>query len=262
MAGTDSSKRAAGGTPGAPVVVLVDPQLGENIGMVARAMLNCGLADLRLVRPRDGWPNEKATAAASGAVAVIDGATLFETTEEAIADLHRVYATTARSRDMTKAVATPRGAAAEMRALAAAGVRVGVLFGRESKGLTNDDVALADTILQVPLNPAFSSLNLAQAVFCMGYEWFQAGDGTEAETVTLPKETRPATRDELLGFFEHLEQELDACGFLHVVEKRPAMVRNLRNLFHRAALTEQEVRTLRGVVSGLTRHRSGGEGEI
>jgi len=255
VAGTDSTKRSATGAPGAPVVVLVDPQLGESIGMVARAMLNCALSELRLVRPRDGWPNPKAEAAASGAVAVIEGATLYETTEEAIADLQRVYATTARSRDMIKPVLTPRAAATEIRALADEGLRVGVLFGRESKGLTNDDVALADTILQAPLNPAFSSLNLAQAVFCLGYEWFQAGDDTPDRETPLPRSTRAATKDELVGFFEHLESELDACGFLQVIEKRPTMVRNLRNMFGRADLTEQEVRTLRGVVSGLTRHR-------
>ncbi|MCB2102628.1 MAG: RNA methyltransferase [Rhodobacterales bacterium] len=255
MAGTNGPAAVDDADAAAPAVILVDPQLGENIGMVARAMLNCGLTDLRLVRPRDGWPNPKALSASSGAVAVIEGARLFETTEEAIADLNRVYATTARTRDMTKAILTPRGAAADMRALVAAGGRPGLIYGKESKGLNNDDVALADAIIQVPLNPAFSSLNLAQAVLVTGYEWYQSAADAPQAQLALPKATRPASNEELVGLFEHLEDELDACGFLRVKEKRPTMVRNLRNIFHRAALTEQEVRTLRGVVAGLTRHR-------
>jgi tRNA/rRNA methyltransferase len=257
MAGTDSTQTPKSGpADNAPAVVLVDPQLGENIGMVARAMLNCGLTDMRLVRPRDGWPNRKAVAAAAGATEVLDKARLFVTTAEATADLERLYAATARERDMTKAVVTPRAAAGEMRALSSEGVRCGVLFGGEAKGLTNDDVALAESILNVPLNPAFKSLNLAQAVLLVGYEWYQGSDDFADREIAVPKETRLANTQELVGFFEHLEGELDACGFLRVKEKRPVMVRNLRNLFHRATLTEQEVRTLRGVIVGLSSNRN------
>ncbi len=249
MAGTDAGRTvplAAG-----PAIVLVEPQLGENIGMVARAMLNCGLADLRLVRPREPWPNPKAAAAAAGADRVLEGARLFASTAEAIGDLHRVYATTARPRDMTKRVTTPREAAAALRALSLEGGTGGVLFGKEAKGLRNDDVAVADAIITVPLNPGFRSLNLAMAVLLVGYEWHLGGEAPPPARLTLPKATRPATKAELIGLFEHLERELDASGFLDIPEKRPIMVRNLRNMLGRADLTEQEVRTLRGVIACL-----------
>ena len=253
MAGTDRSQAAA--PDDGPVVILVDPQLGENIGAAARAMLNCGLGRLRLVRPRDGWPNPRAVASASGADAVLDAATLHDSTATAIADLERVYATTARPREMIKRVVTPRRAAAEMREAVAAGQGVGLLFGPERTGLLNDDIALADTVLSVPLNPVFASLNLAQAVLLVGYEWYQAGDATP-ETQLVTNATRPATKDELLNFFGHLERELDECGFLRNVEKRPSMVRNIRNLFQRAYLTHQEIRTLHGMVKELTTLRA------
>lgn len=241
----------------APAVVLVEPQLGENIGFAARAMLNCGLIDLRLVSPRQRWPNRRAWAAASGADPLLEAARLATTLEEAVADLHHLYATTARPRDMTKPVLTPAAAAAEMRRFATAGEACGVLFGPERTGLGNDEVARADAVLTVPLNPAFSSLNLGQAVLLVAYEWFRAGDSTPPREVTIPAETRAATRAELENFFAHLEQELDASGFLRVVEKRPIMVRNLRNLFLRAAPTEKEVRTLHGVVKALSGRRKG-----
>jgi tRNA/rRNA methyltransferase len=253
MAGTDRNKHDASASV-APVVILVEPQLGENIGTAARAMMNCGLGELRLVRPRDGWPNAKAMAAASGADDVIQNARLFDSTPAAIADLHRVYGTTARHRGMIKPVVTPRQAALEMRAADARGERVGVLFGPERTGLVNDDIPLADTILQVPLNSAYSSLNLAQAVLLVGYEWFQAGvDVPARELVT--NETRPATKAELLNFFAHLEKELDDCGFLRHADKRPVMVRNIRNMFQRADLTEQELRTLHGIIKELAHER-------
>ena len=253
MGGTDKSKQSRAG---GPAIVLVDPQMGENIGMVARAMLNCGLSELRLVRPRDRWPNPAAEAAASGAGEVLASAQLFDSSEAVIADLQRVYASTARARDMLKPVVTPRQAAAEMRTAPAAS-RVGVLFGPERSGLTSDDVALADAVISVPLNPAFTSLNLAQAVFVVGYEWILGEMETPAREVPMGA-TRPATKQELLGFFARLEAALDASGFLLPVEKRPIMVRNLRTLFQRADLTEQEVRTLHGIVSALTSGRGGG----
>jgi tRNA/rRNA methyltransferase len=260
MAGTDQSRPMVGG---GPAVILVEPQLGENIGTAARAMLNCGLTDLRLVRPRDGWPSEKARSAASGADVVIDGARLFDSVEAAIADLRHLFATTARERHMMKRVVTPRAAAVEMRRHVAAGEPCGLLFGPERAGLVNDHVALADAVLAVPLNPAYSSLNLAQAVLVIGYEWYTAGDATPPEQV--PDDiSPPATKQELVEFFRHLEEELDRTGFLNGAEKRPSTVRNLRNVFQRAGLTEQEVRTLHGVVSSLagprSRKRAEGEG--
>ncbi|MBX6322514.1 MAG: RNA methyltransferase [Rhodospirillaceae bacterium] len=255
MSGTDSSKPLRIGS--GPVVILVEPQLGENIGAAARAMLNCGLGELRLVRPRDGWPNPKARAAASGADAVIDAATVHADLPAAIGDLNRVYASTARPRQMIKPVVTPRQAAAELRQFIAAGERVGVLFGPERSGLDNDALALADTLVTVPLNPAFASLNLAQAVLIIGYEWFQAGDATPPRQL-VTNQTRPATKEELLGFFQHLERECDLSGFLRNAEKRPSMVRNIRNIFQRAALTHQEVQTLHGIVKDLANKRERG----
>jgi tRNA/rRNA methyltransferase len=259
----DAAPAAASGGAPAPAIVLVAPQLGENIGMAARAMLNCGLYDLRLVRPREPWPNARAMAAAAGADRVVEGARVFETLADAIADLSRVYATTARVRDMTKPQLTPRAAAAALHAAAAAGGRCGLVFGREATGLDNDDVALADAVLTVPLNPEFTSLNLAMAVLLVGYEWRMAAIPVEAQRLRMPAETRPASKAELMGLFAHLEAELDRCGFLRLIEKRPIMVRNLRNIFGRAQLTEQEVRTLRGVIAclvgGGARPRSPGE---
>ncbi len=240
-----------------PAVILVEPQLGENIGMVARAMLNCALTDLRLVRPRDGWPNDVAYKTASGADVVLENARVFDETKHAVADLGYLYATTARARDMTKEVATPHGAAQTMRTHLDADVKCGVLFGKEAVGLHNDDVALSDAILMVPLNAAFSSLNLAQAVLLMGYEWFQSTRPRADHVSELRLDTRPATKQELVGMFEHLERELDDCGFLGLPDKRPTMVRNLRNIFQRAHMTDQEVRTLRGVISGLVTKRRG-----
>lgn len=256
MAGTDrgASPVEEGESPGRqPAIILVEPQLGENIGMVARAMLNCGLSELRLVNPREPWPNDKAEAAASGADIVLAGARLFQTTGEAIADLAHVYATTARPRDMVKRVLTPRQAGAELRSFAERREGAGILFGKEAKGLHNDDVALAEAIVAAPLNPAFSSLNLAMAVLLVAYEWLVAAAPapTPGGEMVIGKDTRPAARAELSGLFAHLEGELDTCGFLRVAGKRPIMVRNLRNIFVRASLTEQEVRTLRGVIACL-----------
>ncbi len=222
--------------------------------MVARAMLNTGLTELRLVSPRDGWPNEKAVAAASGASLVLDEATIFGSTAAAVADLHHVFATTARARDMNKTVLSPRQAAGELHRAVAADERVGLLFGPERSGLTNDDLALADRAVAVPLNPGFSSLNLAQAVLILGYEWFQAGLSDPPANWNRSA-SPPATKEELIGFFERLETALDEAGFLYPPEKRPTMVRNLRNLFQRARLTEQELRTLHGIVSALSKSK-------
>jgi len=234
-----------------PAIILVEPQLGDNIGAVARAMLNCGLTDLRLVKPRDGWPNERARKAAAGADSVIDGASLHDTVASAVADLHQVYATTARHRDMIKPVLVPRAAVERMRPEIASGLKVGVLFGRERSGLNNDDVALASAIITFPLNPDFTSLNLAQAVLLTAWEWRQA---TAEPWAPQPMPVSPpATGEQLQGLFKHLEDELDRGGFLFPPEKRPSMVRNLRNLLLRAELTDQDVRTLHGVVTCLSK---------
>lgn len=253
MAGTDRSKaRSADGR--GPAIILVEPQLGENIGFAARAMANGGLSELRLVRPRDGWPNDKAVAAASGADAVLDGARLYGSVENAVADLRRVYATTARPREMRKAVLTLREGVKDIRKAVLRDERCGILFGPERMGLTNDDATLADTLLTIPLSPGFSSLNLGHAVMVVAYEWFQAGDATPGRSLR-PSKTPPATKDELIALFTHLESELDACGFLKDKAKRPSVVRNLRSLFQRAEMTEQEVRTLRGIIVCLTEGR-------
>jgi tRNA/rRNA methyltransferase len=236
--------------PAGPAILLVDPQLGENIGATARAMANGSLTDLRLVRPRDGWPNRKAAANAVGATDILDTARLFDTTAAAIADLTAVYATTARHRGMTKRVLTPQAAVAEIRTAIAEGGRPGILFGPERTGLENDDIALADAVISVPLNPDFSSLNLSQAVMILAYEWYQALAGAPAEQLVTNR-TGPASKAALHGFFEHLESELDDAGFFPVPEKRPSMIRNLRNVFQRAALTAQEIKTLHGVVARL-----------
>jgi tRNA/rRNA methyltransferase len=256
MSGTDRTKPAV---TGGPAIILIDPQLGENIGMVARAMLNCGLEDLRLVRPRDGWPNPKAAAAASGAGEVLAAARVFASSGEAVAGLQRLYATSARPRGLVKRVAAPREAAGEMRRAAERGEAVGVLFGPERSGLINDDLALADAVLAIPLNPAFSSLNLAQAVLVVGYEWYlAAGAGGAAASAGLETGgARLADKAELINFFERLEGALDETGFLFPPEKRPGMVRNLRSLFGRMALTEPEVNTLHGIISALRAGRKG-----
>lgn len=248
MSGTDRSRKVD--LPPGPAVILVRPQLGENIGMVARAMLNCGLSELRLVRPRDGWPSPKAEAAASGALDLLKSVELFPSTKAAIADLHRVYATTARPRGMIKPIVTPAQAAEELRAELAAGRKAGLLFGPERSGLVNDDIALADAVLSVPLNPAFASLNLAQAVLLIGHAWFLADDATPPRYLETNGGV-PATKAQLVNFFERLEAALDETGFLFPPEKRPVMVRNLRSMFLRMAPTESEVNTLHGIVVAL-----------
>jgi tRNA/rRNA methyltransferase len=254
-----------------PAVILVAPQLGENIGFAARAMANFGLSELRLVAPRDGWPSEKARAAAAGADAIVDGVTVFPDLASAAADLDYLLATTARPRGMVKPVLTLEGAAREFAARAQAGARTAMLFGPERSGLDNDAISLADAIVTAPVNPSFASLSLPQTVLLVAYEWLQAQgstlgratscDGPAVEGLYIGN-TRPAKRAELFGLFEHLEGELDRSGFLRPPEKRPAMVRAIRNMFHRMGLTEQDVRTWRGIVASLSgRNRRGRKGE-
>ena len=230
--------------------------MGENIGAAARAMWNFGLDRLRLVAPRDGWPNPKAEAMASGAAHVVDRAAVVATTAEACADLTFVFATTARERAMTKLVLTPEQAMAEARALAAAGERVGILFGPERAGLANDDIVRANAVVTVPVNPAFGSLNLAQCALLLAYEWRRAAGDAEAAAYRLAGGRR-ATGIEVDRFVEHLVERLDAVGFFFPAHKRPSMVANLDNLFRRAPLTDADIRTLHGLVRALATQRPG-----
>ncbi|RJF89872.1 RNA methyltransferase [Oleomonas cavernae] len=235
-----------------PVVILVTPQMGENIGTTARAMANFGLSELRLVAPRDGWPNERAFSAASGADWILQEARVFETTAAAVADLTRVYATTARDRDMVKPVVTPRRAALEFKAFIDDGRKPGILFGPERTGLENDDVALSHTILNVPTSPRFWSLNLAQAVLLVAYEWHMLGVESPDRFLRIGQ-TEPAPQGEVQALVDHLVAELDDAGFLRPPEKKPSMVRNITSFIQRAEPTTQDVRTFRGVIRALTR---------
>ena len=251
-AGTNSSKPPR---EGGPAIVLVRPQLAVNIGMCARAMANFGLNDLRLVSPREGWPRtgayrKGAYAAAAGAVHLLEKAKLYNSVEAAVADLNYVYAATARERGQAKPILLPRDAMGTSAARIAAGETHGILFGPERTGLDNDDVALADAILTFPVNPAYASLNLAQAVLLSAYEYFSAAHGQIAPFDIIER-SPPAQREMTLSFFEFLEGHLEERGFFRPVSKRPVMQRNLRNMFHRMQLTQQDVRTWWGMVVRL-----------
>jgi len=252
-----SRARALDALGPAPVFVLVEPQMGENIGATARAMLNFGVSGLRLVNPRDGWPNSRAAATASGAAIVVDNAQVFETLDEAIRDCRFVIAATARRRELAIPVLDPAAAAAALHARIGAGQNCAVVFGGERNGLSSDDVARAGAILSVPVNPAFASLNLSQAALLVAYEWSRARGFPALENPL--EEEAPASRDDLAHLFSHLEAELDAAGYFFPADKRPAMVRNLRAAFSRAGFTEPEVRSLRGAIKALANrpHRPG-----
>ncbi|MEJ1161021.1 RNA methyltransferase [Prosthecomicrobium sp. N25] len=234
-----------------PVVILVETQMAENVGAAMRAMANFGLRRLKLVNPREPWPNEKAAAMSSGAFRLLEIETV-ASLEEAVRDLNLVLATTARAHDIAKPVCSPATAAGLLAASIDRGERVGVVFGRERWGLTTDEVGLADQILTIPVDPAFASLNLAQAVVTVAYEWRKVVVGDAAWTPFPEKERSPlAGKDDVLRMFEHLEGALDAVEFFRPPEKRASMVRNLRSIFQKARLTEQEIRTLRGVIAAL-----------
>jgi len=253
-AGTDNTREwpAFGG----PAIILVEPQMGENIGAAARAMGNFGLTDLRLVRPRDGWPNLQAVRSASGADRVIEAARVFDKTEDAIADCTLLLATTAREHGQQKTIIDAAEAARRLQPRIVAGETTGILFGRERTGLENFEISLADVVVTLPVNPAFSSLNLAQAVLILGYEWFKLASGG-----VLPFETQhkagPAAKEHLLAFFDSLERELDRAEFFRPPEKRATMTTNLRNLFHRMTPTLQDVQTLQGIVRAISEGRKG-----
>ena len=231
--------------------------MAENIGMAARAMANFGLAELRLVAPRDGWPQKTrmkkgAHQAASGATHILENAQLFSTVAEAVGDLSYVFATTARERGQAKPVFAPAEAMRQSAARLAAGQGVGLLFGPERTGLDNDEIALADSVLTFPINPEFASLNLAQAVLLVSYEWMKASAG-DVPPFALPAHSGPAKRETLLSFFDFLDRELERVRFFHPPDRAAVMARNFRNILHKAELTEQDVRTLRGAMTALMR---------
>ena len=246
-----SSQNQNGQAAAGPAIILVEPQLGENIGMVARAMANFGLKELRLVNPRDGWPSEKARAAASRADHVIDAVTVFPDLPSAVADLNFVFATTARERDGLKPMRGPVEAGRALRARTAAGQRTGIMFGRERFGLYNEEVGLADEIVTFPVDPGFASLNIAQAALLMSYEWMKSGLEVETQTNFSGPEMLPATKEQLHGLFAHLEAALEARGYFRPAEKKPKMVDNLRAVLTRAGFAEPELKVLRGVVASL-----------
>jgi tRNA/rRNA methyltransferase len=254
MSGTDKTKPQA--DLAGPVVILVEPQLGENIGMAARAMGNFALTRLRIVKPRDGWPNVSAQRAAAGADHILDKVELFDSVAAAVADCTLLFATTARAHDQAKPVIGPQQAAQEIVAEMAAAGQVGLLFGRERAGLLNEEVALSDRIVTFPVNPAFASLNLAQAVLLMGYEWFKLATA-DALPFAMPERSERASKHQMQAFFDNLVRELDRVEFLRPAEKRETMLVNLRNIFSRMVPTKQDMHTLHGVVMAIAEGRKG-----
>ena len=245
-----------------PIIILVHPQLVENIGMTARAMANCALSELRLVKPRDPWPlgevhQKRMAGASAGADDILNAAKLYDTVEEAIADLNYVYATAARTHDMANKILTPRAAIPDMQERLQAGQKVGVMFGPERTGLINDYIVLANAKITIPLNPDFMSLNLAQTVLLIGYEWYQAQNAAPPTHMRFG-DSRPATREEYLNFYHRLEIELDAAGFFVAPHMRPAMTHSLQSMLNRAEMTEQEIRTWHGVIKALATGRKRG----
>ena len=255
MAGTNASID----TPDlkAPVIILVRPQLGLNIGMCARAMLNCSVTELRIVSPRDGWPNDDAIASSSGATALLDNAKVYDTTAQAVADLDYVFATTARERGMVKEFYTAEAAGRHIHALSGQSRKCGILFGPERTGLENDDISIANAVLHIPLNPAFSSLNLAQAVLLVCYSWLSANNIFSQGDVTAHLgDSAPATKEEIENLTARLEKALEDGGFFRSEQHRPTVTRNIRNYFFRSAPTQQEIRTLHGIFANLLGKRS------
>src|SRR5882762_4289653 len=256
MSGSGTDKTKSGITLAGPIVILVEPQLGENIGMAARAMGNFALTRLRIVNPRDGWPNISAQRAAAGANHILDYVELFDTVEQAVADCTLLFATTARAHDQAKPVVAPPAAAREIAAGIAGGGTVGILFGRERYGLQNEEVALANRIVTFPVNPGFASLNLAQAVLLIGYEWFKlATEG--ALPFAMPERSERASQHQMQAFFDNLVRELDKVEFLRPAEKRETMLVNLRNIFTRMDPSKQDMHTLHGVVMAIAQGRKG-----
>lgn len=254
MAGTN--RKAYNVETNGPSIILVEPALPENLGMAARAMLNCGLHDLRIVKPKwvmEGEPllHGRAIAASAGGDSVLHNMQVFTSLESAIKDITCVVATSPRKHEIYKPVYCPNEAFPKIKRAIEEGERCAVIFGCEKSGLTNQHITLANFILEIPLNPAYSSLNLAQAVLLVGYEWTKVSEKIKLRTV---KQLKSAPREELLEFFNHLERELEISGFLRVEEKRDIMIQNIRNIFTRTFLESQEIRTLHGIITYLTKH--------
>ena len=235
-------------------IILCRPQMGENIGAAARAMLNFGLSDLRIVAPRDGWPNERAIATASGAFDIIPEPKVFNTLDDAISDLHFCLATTARQRDMVKQEYTPKTASEEINTRTTQGQNIGIVFGAERTGMTNDEISLCQAILSIPSNPDFYSLNLAQAVLLVSYELSIAINEFEQPN---NRDQIPATQEYLNNFMARLISDLEERNFFRSKDLKPTMMRNIQNIFTRADITEQEIRTLHGILSALRGNKSG-----
>ena len=254
MSNAPTDPRPTGPTP---AIILVRPQMGENIGGAARAMWNFGLDRMRIIAPRDGWPNQKAVAMASGAGRLLDEAGLFDTVREAVADCDFVFATTARMRGITKPVMTPERAMEHARALVGEGKKVGVMFGPERAGLENEDVVEANAIVTVPVNPLFASLNLAQAVLLMSYEWGRQTTDTPPEVMEMAK-TEWAGHVEVEKLGDHYEEMMDQAGFFFPEHKAENMKLNLRNLWSRMPLTRADVQMLHGVMRQMKRWKERG----
>jgi len=251
------TKIADASPAGTPVIILVAPQMGENIGMVARAMANFGLSELRLVTPRDGWPNEKAVAAASRATHVVEAATVHDDLRSALIDLDFVLATTARERDGFKPVRSPVEAAVALRGRSAAGGRTGVMFGRERFGLENEEISLADEIVTFPVDPTYASLNVAQAVLLMAYEWRKTGLESETAIPFQGPEFHPAPKAELQSLFDHVEAALDARGYFRPPSRKPKMVDKLRSVLTRPGFSSGELKVIHGIIASLDRFSPG-----
>ncbi|MFG1463306.1 RNA methyltransferase [Xanthobacter sp. DSM 24535] len=254
-AGTDSTKPWI---DGGPVVILVEPQLGDNIGSAARAMGNFGLSRLRLVNPRNGWPDERARVFAAGADRILEDAVVYPDMRSALGDVNFAIAATARERGMAKRVLSADAAASEAAARLAQNEDVALVFGRERTGLYTEEVSLCDVILTLPVNPAFASLNLATAVSVVAYEWFKLSTGGVLPFATAEK-SPVAEKKDLLAFFDHLESELEAAAFFRSADKQPSTTRNIRNIFHRIALSKQDLATLHGMITSLVEGRIGRE---
>ncbi|MCK5373861.1 MAG: RNA methyltransferase [Alphaproteobacteria bacterium] len=265
--------------PPAPVIILCRPQMGENIGAAARAMLNFQLTDLRIVSPRDGWPNERATATASGALDLMSPVKIFDTLQDAISDLNFTLATTARHRDMVKPVYNPANAMQEISTRINDNQKTGIIFGAERTGLTNGELSLCQAIMSFPTNPQFASINLAQSVLLAAYEWHKcyytilssfddksvqtprrlhahARDHTNSYDSKAPptldmNDSESAPQGEINGFIERLESDLESRRFFRTPEMKPTMMVNIRNIFTRSDISLQELRTLHGILSAL-----------
>jgi len=234
-----------------PAIILVHPQLAENVGMTARAMMNCGLYELRLVSPREDHLSPKAISASSGAEKILHNAKIYPDTQSAIADLQQVYATTARQRHQIKTVYTADKAAQTMSQSLQQNIKCGLMFGPERTGLENDDVSLCDAIINIPLNPEHCSLNLSQAVLLVGYEFFKQDISIPSEQF-ITNDTQIASKEKLQHFYNFMEKQLENNPHFNIDEKKPRMLRNLRNIFSRRDLTEQELNTLYGIINYIS----------